>query len=136
MLDEKALRNDKFDEVNSVRLVLADGQAWAIPKPWLVVRPVFREGKVVTAYNVLTYGQAVDELIEAVADTDSVVGHISAVASLAAYFLQWHYSLTDRDLDGLLAYRSGDAESMEWLKRVMEIATGSDGPKVSSVGGG
>lgn len=136
MLDEVAKRKpETFDEANSVRVVLADGQEWAFPKPWLVVRPVFRDGRVVTRYNVLTYGQAVDDLIEAVAGSDSAVEHICSVASLAAYFLQWHYTLVDAELDQLLAYRSADPESMNWLKRVMEIATGSDGPKVSCAGG-
>lgn len=136
MLDEVAKRKpDLFDEGNSVRIVLADGQAWAFPKPWLVVRPIFREGRVVSRYNVLTYGPAVDDLIEAVAGSDSAVDHICAVASLAAYFLQWHYDLVDSELDQLLAYRAADEASMNWLKRVMEIATGSEGPKVSCAGG-
>jgi hypothetical protein len=137
MLDEVGLRKEEtFDEENSVRLVLADSQAWAIPKPWLQIRPIFRDGRVVTKYRVLTYGPAIDELIEAIAATETADEQVSAVASLAAYLLQWQYELTDADLDQLLAYMVGNEESMTWLKRVMEIATGSDGPKVFRAGGG
>ena len=56
-LDEKHAPPDaSFDEANSAPVVLADGQTWYVPKPWLEVRPVFRGGKPSTAYRVLTCG--------------------------------------------------------------------------------
>ena len=46
MIDEKSRRKESFDQRNSVPVVLADGQTWHLPKPWLELHPVFRDGKV------------------------------------------------------------------------------------------
>jgi hypothetical protein len=135
MIDEKAKRKDNFDLADSAPVVLADGQTWHVPKPWLEVRPVFRGGKPISAYRVLTYGAELDDLVEALADLDELDDQVIAVASLAAYMLRWHYDLADAELDQLLAFRCSDPASLDWMREVFAIATGRSGPKASSAGG-
>ena len=135
MLNEEAKRKDCFDEPNSVWVVLADGQRWAVPKPWYEVRPTFRGGRAVGSYPAYTYGPETDALIEILADTESLIDEVSAVASLAAYLLLKQYDLTDGELDQILAYRSTDPASLDWTKTVIRVATGRSGPKVLTAGG-
>jgi hypothetical protein len=135
MLDEKSHRKPAFDEANSASVVLADGQTWYLPKPWLEVRPVFRGGKPISAYRVLTCGAELDALIEALADADDLDAQVIAVASLAAYALRWNYDLSDAELDQLLAFRCSDPASLQWMRDVFSVATGQSGPKASSAGG-
>ena len=135
MLDEQTKRKPNFDERNSVPVVLADGQSWFVPKPWLEIRPVFRGGRAVTAYRVLTCGAELDALVEALSDCDDLQAQIMAIASLAAYLLTWHYDLADSELDQLLAFRQGDEASLAWFREVCQIAMGHSGPKVWCAGG-
>jgi len=136
MLDEAAKRKANFDEVNSVRVVLADGQPWAVPKPWLEIRPTFRGGKVASSYPVLTYGPELEALVDVIGQAEELCDQIAGVATLADCLLQWHYELSDADLDQLLVFRRGDPASVEWTERVIETATGRNGPKVRRAGGG
>ena len=87
MIDEASKRKPNFDERNAAPVVLADGQTWFVPKPWLEIRPVFRGGKPVSAYRVLTCGPELDGLVEAIKDADDLDLQVSAVASLAAHLL-------------------------------------------------
>jgi hypothetical protein len=129
MIDETAKRRPTFDGANSAPVVLADGQTWHVPKPWLEVRPIFRGGKPVSAYRVLTCGAELDALIEAMSDADELDAQVVGVASLAAYMLRWNYDLADAELDQLLAFRCSDPESLQWMRDVFAIATGRSGPK-------
>jgi hypothetical protein len=134
MLDENAKRKPNFDERNSTPVILADGQSWYVPKPWFEVRPRFRRGRAVAYGLVPTSGAALDDLIEAIADTDDWIEQVVAVASLAAHLLGFNYDLSDRDLDQLLAYRAADPSSAKWVRDVIGVATGANGPKVYSAG--
>jgi len=136
VLDEVLKRKPNFDEPNSVRVTLADGQAWAVPKPWLEIRPVFRGGKAASNYPAYTYGPELDDLLAAIAEAEGQLEQLCAVASLAADLLRSHYDLADEDLDQLLAFRRGDPASAEWVERVIEIAAGRSGPKAGRAGGG
>jgi hypothetical protein len=130
MIDEKSKRKPNFDERNSAPVVLADGQVWHVPKPWLEIRPVFRSGRAVTAYPVLTSGSQLDELLDAIGGCEDLYAQIAAVATLGAHLLQWHYDLDDRELDQILAFRVADERSLDWLKQIVAVATGRSGPKV------
>jgi len=136
MIDEKSRRKPNFDERHSSPIVLSDGQTWYVPKPWLEIRPVFRDGKAVTAYNVLTAGQELDELVDAIGEAETAKAQVIGAASLAAHLLRHHYDLTDEDLDQLLRFRLHDESSLAWVEGIIEIATGQSGPKVSSAGNG
>ena len=135
MLDEQAKRKSNFDQRNSVPVILADGQTWFVPKPWLEIRPVFQNSKAVTAYPVLTYGEELDGLVEAIAACDSMLEQVSAVASLGAFLLQWHYELSEPDLDQLFVFRPSHEQSLTWMREVCAIATGQSGPKAFRAGG-
>jgi hypothetical protein len=135
VIDEPSKRKENFDERNAAPVVLADGQTWLVPKPWLEIRSVFRGGKAVTAYPVLTCGPELDALLEAIGEAESKIDEISFVASLAAHLLLWHYDLADAELDQLLAFRHADEASANWLRQVLEIATGQSGPKACRAGG-
>lgn len=136
LLDEVGKRKpDKFDEQNSVRIVLGDGQAWAFAKPWYTVCPVFRGGKAETSYPFYTYGREDDELIEFIGEADGLSAQVRGVATLAARLLLHQYDLADSELDQLLCFRDGEPESEEWLRAVMRVATGHSGPKVFAAGG-
>jgi hypothetical protein len=130
MLDEVLKRKGNFDARNSAPVVLADGQAWHVPKPWLEIRPVFRGGKAPAAYRVLTCGPELDALVEAMAECEDLDSQIMAAASLTASLLLWHYDLSDQELDQLLAFRRGDEQSLNWIRESIAIATGRSGPKV------
>jgi hypothetical protein len=134
MINESAKRKATFDEVNSVRVVLADGQAWAIAKPWLELRPGFRDGRSAAAYPVFTYGPEIGELVELITMAQGFIQQISVLATLAAKLLLYQYELADEDLDQLLAYRKSDPTSIAWGQSVLEVAIGRSGPKVSSAG--
>lgn len=136
MLDEFTLRMSNFDEANSVPVVLADGQLWWFPKPWLEIRPVFQDGKADANFPVLTYGNDIDALIMVQARCETLDEQLTAVATLAAILLRWHYVLDDAELDQLLAYRVGEPASQAWFDEVMAVATGQSGPKRSRAGGG
>jgi hypothetical protein len=135
VIDETTKRKANFDERNAAPVILADGQTWFVPKPWLEIRPVFRGGKPVSAYRVLTCGSELDGLVEAMAEAEDLDSQVIGIASLAAYLLRWHYELTDAELDELLAFRCSDPASLNWLRDVMSIATGRSGPKASRAGG-
>jgi hypothetical protein len=128
VLDEVALRKaDVFDEVNSIRIALADSQSWAFPKPWLQIHAAFRGGRAQAAYPVLTYGPEIDELIAAIGEATDAAAQLVGAASLGAYLLTRQYDLTDEQLDQLFAFRPGDDSSYDWVKQVMDVATGESG---------
>jgi hypothetical protein len=129
MIDEKALRKPTFDESNSAPVVLADGQTWYLPKPWLEVRPTFRGGRAVDSLPALTCGAEFDSLRDAVqtAEGDEI---ITAGATLAAHMLLLNYDVSDAQLSTLLVFRT----EVSWLREAMAIANGATGPKASSAG--
>jgi hypothetical protein len=130
MLDEKPRRKEGFDPRNSVPVVLADGQEWYVPKPWLEVHPVFRDGKAQSSYPVLTYGPELDAIVKTLGGCDENSALLMGAASLGAHLLLQNYHLSDADLDQLFVFRIGDSLSRDWAMLVLQIATGQSGPKV------
>jgi len=135
MIPEATRRKPGFDEAHSAPVVLSDGQRWYVPKPWVEIRPVFRDGQAVSAYHVLTAGPELDELVEAIGEAESAQLQVIGAASLAAKLLRHHYELADEDLDQLLRFRIGDDSSLAWVEAIIEIATGQCVPKRSRAGG-
>ena len=74
-------------------------------------------------------GAELDLLLEAIGASDDVTFNISAIATLGAELLRWHYDLGDDDLDELLVFRPADPASFDSGPTVVEIATGRCGPK-------
>lgn len=135
MIDEFARRKPNFDEPNSVAVTFVDGQVFFVPKPWVEIRPAFKAGKATRTSRLLTCGPELDAILNSIQDADGDDA-VAAVATLAAHLLLWHYDLADDELDTLLAYRIGDPTSIAWIGAVMDVATGSSGPKVERAGGG
>ncbi len=129
MLNERAKRRETFDECNSVPVILADGQPWSVPKPWLEIRASFGSGKAQSTYPVLTYGPELDALVKAIGECHDNAALLCGAASLGAYLVSQNYDLSDEDLDQLFAFRVGAPASWDWARAVMDIATGQSGPK-------
>jgi hypothetical protein len=133
-IDELAKRKPTIDLAHSAPIVLADGQTWHLPKPWLVLQPIFSEGKPISVFPFLAYGDEIDDLIVTIGEASDNAEIIIGVATLASWMLAINYDLTDDDLNGLLWVRRDDLASWDWAKTVMDVATGRDRPKVSSDG--
>jgi len=136
MTDERVKRKPGFDDRNSVRITLADGDRWAFPKPWLEVHASFRDGRAVSTYLVLTYGPDLDELVKAVGECRDNAALIIGSATLGAFLLRHNYDLTDEDLDRLFAVRVDDPSSWEWARAIIEVATGCGGSRSFHGGSG
>jgi hypothetical protein len=134
MIDEFDRRKDNFDLRNSVAVTFVDDQVFYVPKPWLEIRPAFRDGRAVTAYPVYTNGPVIDELLTIAGESDDGYERVAATASIAAILLEWHYELDSVDLDKLLAFRIDDPASAGWGERVIDVVTGAEGPKRSRAG--
>jgi hypothetical protein len=139
MIDETSRRKPNFDEPNSVPVVLADGQAWYVPKPWVELWPRFEAGVARTTYPLLTCGPRLDALIGAVSDAIGDAGTygelLAGAATLGAWMLLTQYELSDADLDTLFCGRPLEPDSWDWVTAVFEVATGRNGPKAYRGGG-
>ena len=133
MLDEKSRRKETFDQRNSVPVVLADGQAWHLPKPWLDVHPVFRDGKAHSSFPVLTYGPELDALVKSMGECEDNSSLLVGAASLGAYLLSQNYHLSDADLDQLFVFRIGDPYRMTGLWRSCRSRPGNPAQKSRAV---
>ena len=129
MLDEKAVRKATFDELNSAPVVLADGQTWHLPKPFLRLRPKFSAGRAASYGPLTTTDPIWNELRQAVQDS-AETETLSAIANLGAYMLLRNYDLTDDQLGDLFAWDM----SQNWTSEILSIANGRTGPKQSSGG--
>jgi hypothetical protein len=136
MIDERSKRKNTFDEPNSVAVEFLDGQVWFLPKPWIQIRPVFKDGVAFSSWRAYTLGPRIDPLLELIAGVDTVDEQVVAIATVAAEMLRYHYELSDAELDSILAYRIADPASSAWFGAVVETATGRNGPKRSRAGGG
>lgn len=135
MIDERSRRREEFAEEYSVPIVLADGQAWRFPKPWLAIRPIFRDGVPVDRWRWPTYGPELDTLVEAIGEVEDPVDQIVTVMALGAFLLLRQYSLSDAELESLFVYRPGEEASREMVEAIIATATGTGGPKRSAAGG-
>lgn len=129
MLLESLKRREGFDAGRSHPVVLSDGQTWLLPKPWIAIHPVFRDGRPVDEWRCLTYGPELDALIERIKDSDDLVEQVTAGVALAALLLTRNYDLTDDELAEVLVYRAGDPASRAMLESVLDVVTGRTGPK-------
>jgi hypothetical protein len=106
-------------------VVFGDGATYYIQKPWVEIRPVFKDGAAIGTYRTLTNGHIVDGFLEAITDSDDPSVNLCAVASIAAIRLREQYDLTESDLDRILCLKAGEPSA--WISDVIEIATGRRG---------
>jgi hypothetical protein len=110
VLDEKALRRPGFRD--DVRVRLADGQEWALPKPRIRTgRRRNPDGSRSLAYRVESgeaYQRRLDEMYEATG-TDFFL----AVLDLAGMLLSENYDLTEDQIDEVLSLDFSDSARPE-----------------------
>src|SRR5262245_42909255 len=100
MLSEMDKRRPELNERTSVPVVLADGQAWQFPKPWLEIHAVFHDGKANgDTYPVLTCGPELDALVDALGQCEGNDAVLCGAATLGAHLLRRNYDLTDAERD-------------------------------------
>lgn len=125
MLDERALRRTEFTE--GVRIVLADGQGWTFPRPWLRLYPVRAQDGRLTVGGGLGFGATHDELIDRLVDCDpdDTAGRIALQFEMAAVLLSRNYELSDRDLRELLVIDLGDPDCEPRWQQINEVLLAS-----------
>jgi hypothetical protein len=143
-LIEQYRRKPDFDAENCTPIVLADGQEWYFPRPWLAVMPIIRDKEAVADVKYVTFGDNLDPLIEAIATEDDPLLQIRHVVTLAIFLLGRNYDLESDEYPRLLTYRFGDPSSDEMLKAIIDVTMGNtfrafglesmSDPKVCAVG--
>jgi hypothetical protein len=131
-IDEASRRREEFQEA-SAPVVLADGQTWHIPKPFIAIFPSFVDGRAVNGFRHLTYGPDLDAHMGAIREEEEPIDRLLLVLTLGAYLLRRNYDLTDDELDELFVYRMDDEQSAEMVKAILDVAAGR-GKKASSGG--
>jgi hypothetical protein len=130
MLDEKALRRQPgFDEANSVPVVLGDGQAWFLPKPWIDLYPSSVNG---TA-SVASSGTDFDDYLQEIREPQPTRQFAGVLFSLAINMLRRNYDLKDEDFRELLRYRPADESNRTMWDAIIRVAAGST-PEVPKPG--
>jgi hypothetical protein len=132
MILESERRRDTFQGA-SVPIVLADGQAWCFPKPFVQLTPRIEGGKFVDSDVSTHFGAEFDAMTATLAEADAIAA--SMVFPIAVFLLRWNYDLTDAELSGLLVFRLGDDESTERFEAILAVAQGN-APKASAAGAG
>ena len=123
-------------------IMLADGQEWWLPRPWLEIVPHFENGKAVARSKLFTCGPELDLLLEAIGQEEDPAKEILATLTLGGFLLLRNYDLADEDLERLFVYRPRDPVSQEMLRSIINVATGSSGllgltsPKAFAAGSG
>ena len=144
MVIEPSKRRETIDLENSEPIVMADGQTWWLPKPLLILTPVFENGKPVNHWNCFRYGTELDQVLEMIPAAQDNAQAVVITIGLAAKLLLHNYDLTDEELSQVLFYRIGDPDSDRILRDVIDVATGGlfkhggrgvlDDPKPPSAG--
>lgn len=141
-LIEQYRRKADLDLEICTPIILADGQEWYFPRPWLEIVPIFRDGKAVDRSKLLTCGPELDLLLESIAEEEDPAREILAVMTLGGFLLLRNYDLTDDELSQLFIYRPRDPASQDMLRSIIEVATGGGGmkglssPKACAAGSG
>lgn len=143
---ERRHRLDCWNEDRGTWVELSDGQRWLLPRPYLTLNPVFKDGEPTHTWMFYSYPpdlQNVLDRITAATNTDELV---LATVALGAMQLRANYRLTDQELGQVLCYRVGDPASQEMLREFINVATGGlvshggqgvlDDPKRQSAGPG
>ena len=130
-MNEVEKRKPEFSP-DSVPIVLADGQPWYFPKPWVVIFPIVKDGKVVSTAGRTMFGEEFDQLMDRI---DSSDGSLESIFGVAVNLLSRNYTLTDADYGTLLRFNQDDPASLEMLRDVLSVARGL-GPKALTAGVG
>lgn len=128
-LDEKALRRPGFCEGSPI--VLADGQEWIFPRPWMRLRPRRdKETGRIQAGGGMSFGEAFEDVMDALAETDEedISTRIGYQFEMAVMLLCQNYELSDRDVSRLLVLDLEDDASRKTWADVCAVIMG-EAPK-------
>ena len=134
LLSELQLRRPTF-QADSVPVVMADGQPWYLPRPYVEFFPRYEEGKLVTVASETHLGPEFDRLVEAALPSDEGGVSFLAYFELTAFLLRLNYDLLDEAFGVLLRHRRNDEASVERMQAVLDVATGQ-APKAPAAGDG
>ena len=111
-------------------IILADGQAWLFPKPFVDFTPRYEDGRAVVVVE-----SEYEPHLAAYADAVTVGDVMRVKFELARTMLLKVYDLTDAEIARLLKTHDGSEEDeARWLS-ILGVAMGA-GPKPSPGGGG
>jgi len=128
VLDERSLRRPDINESECCPIVLADGQAWLFPKPYVDYTPRFEDGKAVLAIE-SEFTPYLDRF-----EAAETVGEVFCTRfDLARTMLLKVYDLTDEQLPALLKTRRDSEADQERWNEIYHVAAGF-GPKPSPGG--
>jgi hypothetical protein len=122
--DEKTLRRDGVNPGACAPVVLADAQAWLLPKPWLAIGPPTRAERPDSIRPGIVYDDELESMIELIEEAEGDGLYVSA-AGLAAHMLAVNYVLDDGQMSEVLEYREGST----WMGEVATIAAGLGGSR-------
>lgn len=131
-IDEPSRRRATFQGA-STPIVLADGQAWCFPKPFVQLVPRIEDGKFVDSDVSTHFGPEFDAMTATLVEAESITA--SLVFPVAVFLLRWNYDLADAELSRLLVFRLDDPESTERFEAILATAQGN-APKASAAGDG
>ncbi len=129
MLDEQALRKPGFSEGRKV--LLADGQAWTLPKPRIRFTPRVTESGV-EVWGGASLGPESDALLDVLYGVEPVppLERLRAKFEMAVRLLSANYNLKSEDFARLLVLEPGDPVSEARWDQLGEAVTGA-APKPS-----
>jgi hypothetical protein len=123
-LIEASRRKADVDIENCTPITLADGQSWYFPRPWLEIRPIFRAGKATANTRMLTCGNELDTLLEAIGTEEDGISQAMLILTLGAFLLMRNYDIKDEELGRLFILRPNDPDSDRILHEILDVATG------------
>lgn len=133
MLDEASLRRPDFSDGR--RVILGDGQAWTLPRPWLRLYPVRGSDGRINVGGGVGFGSEFEELMDdlSASDPDDHAGRLAIQFRMAALLLTQNYRLTDHDLRELLVIDAADPACRERWAEINQVLMGRP-PKPSADG--
>jgi len=133
MLDEASARRPEFSDGPSV--VLGDGRAWTLPRPWLRLYPDRDADGRIGVGGGMSFGVEYEDMIDELTDCDPEdhAARLAVQFRMAALLLLRNYDLTDRDLRRLLVVDARDADCRDRWAKLNQVLTGR-APKPSADG--
>lgn len=108
---------------DTVPIVLADGQTWHFPKPYVDCVPKFTDGKAT-----LTFESEFKPFLTRMEESEDAMDALTARCELERHMLLKLYDLSDDELSLLLRWRSGSEADNERRQDILNTALGA-GPK-------